>query len=54
MKTSDFCNMVQTFFEDCTDREALNTSALYLIENIIKLKNDALCKLYNKEDIEQQ
>ena len=54
MKTSDFFDMVQSFFEDCTDEEAINVSALYLIENIIKLKYDAICKLRNKEDSESK
>lgn len=53
LKISNFCDMVQSFFDDCTDEEALNVSALYLIENIVKLKNDTRYKKRNEEENRQ-
>lgn len=53
LKISNFSDMVQSFFEDCENEDALNECALYMIRDIVQLKDDAIIKM-RKEKLNKQ
>lgn len=54
LKISNFSDMVQSFFEDCENEDALNECALYMIRDIIQLKDDAIIKMHKKKQNKRQ
>lgn len=49
LKISEFSEWVQSYFENCENEEALNETALYMIKDIIELKDNAIYKLRKKK-----